>query len=277
MCIVVVGDEVLDGSVRDSNGPWLAERIAGTGYELQRIVIVPDVVETIAAEIKRIVQVDKPSLLITTGGVGATWDDVTYEAIARALGVGLVIDESLAVSVRQVVDWTVGVGFALDDASIAGMMRIATVPEGATVHTVTSWLACVQVDIADDEDASIGTTLIALPGPPGHVKTLFDEVVHPTVMRNSTSTSTVCEVEHQFPETVLVGELGKIGAHYPTVKMGSYPGKPMIVRFRGPKGETEAAAADLRRELDRLAGHPAADAIRAGWQSQGTSWKRAES
>ena len=145
--IVVVGDEVLDGFVADANARWLAQRLRSAGIALDRIAIVPDEVQAIAAEVRTGLAAPRPSIVLTTGGVGGTHDDVTYEAVALALGVPLVIAPELATPVRELIEWTTSTGYRLDAQAVAGMMRIATVPEGSSVRLLHRWLAGVHVEI----------------------------------------------------------------------------------------------------------------------------------
>ena len=130
--IVVVGDEILDGSVEDANGAWLAQRLRSLGIDLDRLVVVPDDVDVIAGEVRDALSGSRPAVVLTTGGVGGTWDDVTYQGVARALGVGTTVDPELARPVEEVISWTRSVGHRLDRDAVEGMTRIATVPEGSS-------------------------------------------------------------------------------------------------------------------------------------------------
>lgn len=139
--VVVVGDEVLHGFVTEGNAAALAPRLRGVGVDLRRIVVVPDDVDAIADEIRPLLSA-RPSLILTTGGVGGTWDDLTYEAVARAAGRGLEISPLLEKPLRRVLDWYRDIGFVLDEHAVAAMMRIATIPEQAQVFKLGPWLAC---------------------------------------------------------------------------------------------------------------------------------------
>jgi molybdopterin-biosynthesis enzyme MoeA-like protein len=70
--IVAIGDEILEGFVRDTNSGWLAERLRQVGVTLDRVVVVPDdvgaIVETLRAELSR----SRPRLVFTSGGIGTT-------------------------------------------------------------------------------------------------------------------------------------------------------------------------------------------------------------
>lgn len=264
--IVVVGDEVLDGFVADANARWLAQRLRSAGIALDRIAIVPDDVGAIAAEVRAGLVAPRPSIVLTTGGVGGTHDDVTYEAVALALGVPLVIAPELATPVRKLIDWTTSTGYLLDAQAVAGMMRIATVPEGSAVQLLHRWLAGVHVEIDGGSTAASGTAVVMLPGPPNHLQTVVDELIIPEVLGGGRIPLAVAEVPHWYPETLLVGHLGRIRARHPEVKVGSYPGKPMLVRFVGEQEDVASAAGELRSALADMATDAAATRVREAWR-----------
>lgn len=209
--VLLVGDELLDGFVQDSNLAVLARLLRARGIALERAAVLPDDVDVIAAELRHALAAPRPSLVITTGGTGGTWDDVTYEAIARAAGVPLRVDPQLESSVRRLLDWTAGAGHDVDDDAVTAMMRIATVPEGSTVHFVDAWLVCLQLDLDGGVLSDSGSTLLVLPGPLGHVRRLAEGVIASTILGPLTGTLAVAEVQHGYPETLVVGELGRIG------------------------------------------------------------------
>lgn len=265
--IVVVGDEVLDGFVPDANARWLAQRLRSAGVMLDRIAIVPDDVAVIAAEVRTGLAAARPSIVITTGGVGGTHDDVTYEAVAAALGVPLVIAPELAAPVDKLIEWTVSTGYRLDAQAVAGMMRIATVPQGSAVRLLHRWLAGVYCEIDGGPTTTSGTAVVMLPGPPGHLRTVVDELMITEVLGGESIPLAVAEVPHGFPETLLVGHLARIRSRYPEVKVGSYPGDPMLVRFVGDQGDVAGAADSLRSVLAEMDKDPATTTVREAWQS----------
>lgn len=272
--VVVVGDEVLDGFVAEGNAAWLAPRLRESGIDLVRIVVVPDEIDVIAAELRTLLEM-RPSLIFTTGGVGGTWDDVTYEAVALATDRGLQVSAELHGPLEKIIGWYAENGYELDEDAVAGMMRIATVPAGGQVLKLGSWLACVQLDLNGGFHADSGATIVMLPGPPGHVQALVDRVVLPRILGGQRTELEVREVEHSYPETMLVGELARIRRRHPLAKAGSYPGDPMIIRFTGPRAEVEQATDELRAHLAVLHADPRTGFIRDGWRrGQATDWEQ---
>jgi molybdenum cofactor synthesis domain-containing protein len=85
--VLVIGDEVLSGEVRDENGPWLVSRLSECGARVVRVAIVPDRLDEVVDELVRLRAA--ADVVLVSGGIGPTHDDVTRPAVARALGVPL--------------------------------------------------------------------------------------------------------------------------------------------------------------------------------------------
>src|SRR5581483_8003317 len=83
--IVTVGNELVSGDIENTNGSWLARRLAGLGVEVVLIAVLRDEIEEVAALVRE--QSAATDLVLVTGGLGGTPDDVTREAIAAAFGV----------------------------------------------------------------------------------------------------------------------------------------------------------------------------------------------
>ncbi|EPQ27734.1 uncharacterized protein PFL1_04871 [Pseudozyma flocculosa PF-1] len=84
---LIIGDEVLNGKTKDSNSNYFAKFCFTLGIDLQRIEVIPDDTEQIVEAAQRLSA--RHDLVITSGGIGPTPDDITYESIAKAFGAGL--------------------------------------------------------------------------------------------------------------------------------------------------------------------------------------------
>jgi molybdenum cofactor synthesis domain-containing protein len=94
--IVIIGNEILSGKVPDDNGPFLVRELRALGVQLNRITVIQDHVPTIASTVAE--ASNRAAFVITTGGVGPTLDDLTFEGIAAAFGVPLKrFDEMVAI------------------------------------------------------------------------------------------------------------------------------------------------------------------------------------
>lgn len=92
--IVITGTEVLTGRIQDLNGPWLADQLLELGVELAHITICGDRPGDIAAQLKFLAD-EGVDLIITSGGLGPTADDLTVATVAEFCGRELVLDEAL--------------------------------------------------------------------------------------------------------------------------------------------------------------------------------------
>ena len=92
--IVVTGTEVLTGRVQDRNGPWIADRLLELGVELAHITICGDRPADIEAQL-RFMADQGVDLIVTSGGLGPTADDMTVEVVARFCGRELILDDEL--------------------------------------------------------------------------------------------------------------------------------------------------------------------------------------
>jgi len=119
--IIIVGNEILSGKVRDSNSFYLASELRALGVSVVRISVIPDDIETIGKEAARCSQ--SYDYVFTSGGVGPTHDDITMAGIARGFGVKLVSHPILEGKFR------VRYGDSVNEA----VMKMADVPEGAEI------------------------------------------------------------------------------------------------------------------------------------------------
>jgi nicotinamide-nucleotide amidase len=131
--IVITGTEVLTGRVADANGPFLADRLLELGVELAHIAICGDRQDDIGAAL-RFLAAEKVDLIITSGGLGPTADDMTVEVVARFCGRELTLDaeleEKIAAILRSFMRRHPGADF---DAVRAANRKQALVPDGAAV------------------------------------------------------------------------------------------------------------------------------------------------
>ena len=128
--IVVTGTEVLTGRIADRNGPWVSERLAELGVEVAHILVVGDRPDDLEAAL-RFMAAEGMDLIVTSGGLGPTADDLTAEVVARFAGRELVLDEEMEEKIAEILR-----GFArrfnFDEEAVREANRKqAMVPEGA--------------------------------------------------------------------------------------------------------------------------------------------------
>ncbi|MBV9722645.1 MAG: competence/damage-inducible protein A [Mycobacterium sp.] len=163
--IVVTGTEVLTGRVADRNGPWIADRLLELGIELAHITICGDRVADIEAQL-RFLAAEGVDLIVTSGGLGPTADDMTVATVARFCGRELVLDDELENKIAAILQKLMarlgGVDF---DAVRAANRKQAMIPAGALVIDPVGTAPGVVVPGKP--------TVVVLPGPPRELQPMW--------------------------------------------------------------------------------------------------------
>lgn len=167
--IVVTGTELLSGTVRDRNSPWLAEQLANLGIELAHIVTCGDRPQDLKAALE-FMRTEKVDLVVTSGGLGPTADDLTAQVVADFAGRKMVLDEALEQRIAEII-----AGFArrwkLDqDALREANRKQAMVPEGAVALAPVGTAPGLVVP-AD------GQVVVVLPGPPRELQGGWEQAI----------------------------------------------------------------------------------------------------
>ena len=98
--ILCIGNELLLGNTVNTNASWIARHVTSLGGKVTRITTVADNLDEISRAIREAIR-RKPNFLITTGGIGPTFDDMTLMAVARALSVPIKLDKAAAAMIRE--------------------------------------------------------------------------------------------------------------------------------------------------------------------------------
>jgi nicotinamide-nucleotide amidase len=163
--LLVTGSEVARGVIDDRNGPFLARSLEAAGVGVARIELLPDDLEAIAGGVRRAID-DGVDLVVTTGGLGGTHDDVTMGAVAAACGRTLErrYEAQALVAAAHARYGPRGVSASVNEAMAA---KQASLPEGARMLAPTG--------IAPGCTLSCGTTLVVvLPGPPAEAAAMWE-------------------------------------------------------------------------------------------------------
>ena len=170
MEIVCVGNELLIGKTLNTNAQWLAKRAASLGITVKRITVVGDEVEEIANAIREALQ-RKPRFIITTGGLGPTFDDKTLEGIAKSLNRKLELNQKALQMVKEKYEAYAKAGKIEEVEMTPHRVKMAMLPEGA--EPLQNPVGTAPGVIMKFED----TFLVALPGVPSEMEAIFDESV----------------------------------------------------------------------------------------------------
>jgi len=170
MEIVCVGNELLIGKTLNTNAHWLARRATSLGMIVKRITVVGDDVDEIASITREALQ-RKPHFIITTGGLGPTFDDKTLHGVAKALCRKLKVNKKALKMVTEKYEAYVKEGKMEKFELTPPRVKMAKLPEGAEPLPNP-------VGTAPGIITNVGeTSLIALPGVPKEMEAIFEESV----------------------------------------------------------------------------------------------------
>jgi nicotinamide-nucleotide amidase len=165
--LITIGDELLIGDTVNGNAAWLGRQLAEHGFDLIRSVVVGDDEAVIGEAVTA--AAGRADVVITTGGLGPTSDDVTREALAKAAGVAIVRDEAAAERIRARVAER---GIPLRPMAL----RMAEHPEGATpLPNPMGTALSFRLQLG-------GGSVYALPGVPVEVRAIFAEGLLPELL-----------------------------------------------------------------------------------------------
>lgn len=174
--IICVGNELLIGKTLNTNAHWMAKRATSLGVSVKRITVVGDDVSEIANAIREALQ-RKPRFIITTGGLGPTFDDKTLEGIAKALNSKLEVNEKALEMVKEKYEAYAKAGKIERVELTPHRVKMAKLPKGAEpLLNPVGTAPGVMIQIGE-------TFLIALPGVPSEMEAIFDESIVPLLRK----------------------------------------------------------------------------------------------
>jgi nicotinamide-nucleotide amidase len=163
--ILVTGTEVINGSIRDRNGPWISERLAELGVEVAEITVVGDRREDLEGALRHMRE-DGLDLIVTSGGLGPTADDLTAEVVGGFAGREMVLDSEMEEKIEKIIArYARRLRFDPEAVREANRKQ-AMVPEGATALDPAGTAPGLVVP-AD------GQVVIVLPGPPRELQEMW--------------------------------------------------------------------------------------------------------
>lgn len=234
--VVLVGDELLLGTVSDTNGAWLARTLTAHGLRLVEVVVVPDDVRRIVGAVSSLA-VRVPSVIVS-GGIGPTSDDLTREALAELAGCDLVHDDE---AVAAITAWYDARGRAPSEA----VLRMARRPRLAAI-IVNPEGSAPGVRLEHD-----GCVVYAVPGVPSELVSMVRAAVLPDLLDRSGSLEPVRSVSLEVAllgESAVAGLLSDVEATIaaePTTDL-AYLARPAHVSVRVSVRDSDDARATER-------------------------------
>jgi nicotinamide-nucleotide amidase len=212
--ILTIGNELVSGDVANTNGSWLAQRLAALGVETRLVASVPDEIEEIAEFVRR--EAPRVDFLLATGGLGGTPDDLTREALAHTFAVPQEEVPELAADLRA--RFTRDPEYAARWALLPGGARPLANPLGGAPGFVIE-------------------NVFVLPGLPSEMEAMFDAIAEE--FRRGSPIDSWRRV-YRTRESTIASALVEAGERWPGVLIGSYP----TFSDDGPKVEVVVKSSD---------------------------------
>ncbi|KAJ2707624.1 hypothetical protein FB645_000601 [Coemansia sp. IMI 203386] len=245
----VIGDEILNGKALDANSQVFAQRCFALGVELEKIEVVPDKHQAIADSVRQLSR--KYDIVFTSGGIGPTHDDITYEAIGRAFGCELRYHEPTMARMRRIMAsrasshgrWTTPNPKGTPDQIACARMALLPEPALVTYPCDQYWVPVVCVN----------QNVHIFPGIPRLFNELATAYLPGLVSRISSDAPqafTRVLVGTQLKESTIAPVLEKLQAQYAPmgIKLGSYPNwMPPHVRVQQESGSTGEPENETKR------------------------------
>jgi nicotinamide-nucleotide amidase len=245
---ISIGTELLLGQITDTNAVWIAEKLSEVGVDLYFRTTVGDNVGRIVDAIQH--ALTRADVIITTGGLGPTVDDMTREAVAKATNRDLVLDENLLAQIRRLFEkW----GRPMSENNV----RQAYIPRGAT--PIENPVGTAPVFIVEHE----GKYIVSLPGVPREMKYLMETRILPWLREKTggewiilSKTLRTCAIGESQVDA-LIADLEE--SSNPTVGLLAHPGQT-DVRITA-KAHVRAEAEALIKEMEAKVRERLGDAI----------------
>jgi molybdenum cofactor synthesis domain-containing protein len=229
--VLVIGDEILSGRTKEKNSGTIADHLTAIGIALREVRIVPDDEAEIVDAVNALR--DRFDYVFTTGGIGPTHDDITADAVAKAFGVPIDVDQRAVAMMRE----------RYSDADLTpARMRMARIPEGAEL---------IENPVSRAPGFVIGNVIV-MAGVPRIMEAMLAEVT-PRLRTGRRLMSVTIFVPS--PEGAVAPPLSETQKAFPDVRMGSYPhfedGRPSVqlVLRAADGGRLEEACRSLEARL----------------------------
>ncbi|XP_070622689.1 FAD synthase isoform X2 [Erythrolamprus reginae] len=206
--IIVIGDEILKGYTQDTNSFFMCRKLRSLGVKVGKISIVPDEVEAIATEVKSFAK--RFTYVLTSGGIGPTHDDVTFEAVAKAFGEKIEPHPEMVELVKKF--------FGQESSPESPKMKLARVPKSSLLN----------YGVDEKTGCTFPYPLISVhnvyifPGIPSLMRRALDGLEH--LFRNEKTQFYTREIYVNVEETRIASVLNEANARFwPRTNIGSYP------------------------------------------------------
>ncbi len=184
--IICIGNELLIGKVKDTNAYYLSKQATKLGANVKRVTLIQDTLEEISSAIREAIA-RKPRFIITTGGLGPTFDDKTLQGLAKALNRKLEVNsKALEIVKQKCLEYARKRQLSTEIELTLPRVKMATLPEKTeVVNNPVGTAPGVSVEVQ-------GTVLFALPGVPVETEAIFNETITPLI-KQAVGSNVFCE------------------------------------------------------------------------------------
>lgn len=239
--VLSIGTEITRGEIVNTNASWLAGELTSIGFEVHEIASVDDDIERIAAMLDRLARAHE--IIVATGGLGPTTDDLTAPAVARALGRGLVLHPASLEAIKRRFE---AAGRTMSPSN----EKQAYFPDGADVLSNP-------IGTAPGFAATLhGSTAFFMPGVPREAQRMFADHVAPRVAPLAPNVSFQIRLKtFGMPESVVGERLAGIEQAFPGITLGYRAHFPEIeVKVHARGGSHAEARALCERAAEQVRG-----------------------
>ena len=245
--IICVGNELLIGKTLNTNAQWLTKRVTNLGLTTRRVTIVGDDIKEISSALKEAIH-RSPGFILTTGGLGPTFDDKTFEGLAKALRRSIKVDEEALKMVKDKYISYVQEGRMEAAELTSHRVKMARLPEGATpLRNPVGTAPAVSIKHEN-------VTIIALPGVPSEMKSIFDESVA-SMLKKAAGKGTFFETSIEATKVIeseMAPLVERVMESNPHVYIKSHPkGAERVPRIEFHLSTTAKDSSTARKEVSK--------------------------
>jgi len=210
--IVVIGTEILKGIIQDTNSHWLSKQLTKIGIDVRRIIAVPDDPMEISDAVKQSLKLG--DIVIVTGGLGFTDDDITLSSVANSLGLGLELNSEAMDMIRR----------RIGSRDIRQFIKAAYIPRGGKP-------LYNRVGISPGVYLSLDKKYIfILPGVPAEMKAIYRDHVEPMLQRlTGRYVRTITVLTNHMIEADVNEKINLLRQKYPSIYFKTHAEKPVRI------------------------------------------------
>ena len=245
--IICVGNELLIGKTLNTNAQWLTKRVTTLGLAAHRVTVVGDDINEISIAINEAIQ-RSPAFILTTGGLGPTFDDKTLEGLAKALGRKIEVNEEALRMVNEKYLRYAREGRMEAAELTPPQVKMSKLPDGS--KPLPNPIGTAPAVVAERDNV----TIIALPGVPSEMESIFDESVA-SVLKKAANGVTFFETSiesSKVMESAMAPLIGKVMHGNPHVYIKSHPkGTERVPRIEFHLSTTSKDSTTARKRVSK--------------------------